>query len=96
MDTVGVRELAERASAIVGNVIDSGQPVLVTKRGHPVAVVSAIDQDALHDYILAYTPEYTEDMRSAEREHAHGERHGQPLNEVIAELDDGEDTAAGA
>lgn len=96
MDTVGVRELAERASAIVGDVTSSGHPVLVTKRGHPVAVVSAVDEEALYDYVLAHAPEFTEDMRSAEREHARGERNGEPLNDVIAELEADEDTAAGA
>lgn len=96
MHTVGIRELAERASTIVGNVTDSGQPVLVTKRGHPVAVVSAINEEALYDYVLAHAPEFTEDIRSAEREHARGERNGEPLSDVISELEADEDTATGA
>lgn len=90
MDTVGIRELAERASAVVSEVQRTGHPVIVTNRGRPVAVVSAIDEDAFYDYVLAHAPEYVRDMRETEDRYARGESDSRPLHEVLAELADEE------
>lgn len=86
MDTVGVRDLVNRASAILDQLQTDHQPVLVTNRGRPVAVLSAIDEDALHDFILAHAPEYTAGRHRAEAGIAAG-NHGTPLADVIAELE---------
>lgn len=96
MDTVGIRELADRASAVVGDVERTGQPVIVTNRGRPVAVVSAIDEDALYDYVLAHAPEYVRDMREAEASYTQGTSDSRPLHEVLAELDNEENRTASA
>ncbi len=96
MDTIGIRELADRASSVVGEVERTGQPVIVTKRGRPVAVVSAIDEEALYDYVLAHAPEFVRDMREAEEDHAQGRSASRPLHEVLADLDGEESRAASA
>lgn len=84
--SVGIRELAERASAVVSEVTDSGRPMLVTRRGQPVAAVVPVDEDELLDYVLAHSPEYVADMRTADNTIAAGER-GRPMEEIFAEID---------
>jgi prevent-host-death family protein len=96
MDTVGIRELADRASAVITEVERTGHPVIVTNRGRPVAVVSAIDEDAFYDYVLAHAPEYVRDMRAAEARYAQGKSESRPLDEVLAELDEEDRRAANA
>lgn len=87
MSTVGIRELAERASAVVSEVTESGRPMLVTRRGRPVAAVVPIDEEELLDHVLAHAPEYVADMRTADEAIAGGGR-GRPADEVFAELDE--------
>jgi prevent-host-death family protein len=94
MDTVGIRELADRASAVIGDVDRTGKAIIVTNRGRPVAVVSPIDEDAFYDYVLAHAPEFALDMREAEERYAKGDSDSRPLEEVLAELD--EDDRRGA
>lgn len=96
MDTVGIRELADRASAVVGEVERTGEPVIVTNRGRPVAVVSAIDQDAFYDYVLAHAPEYVRDMRETETSYSQGRSDSRPLHEVLAEFNDEEGPTSSA
>src|SRR5512144_2111372 len=93
MEAVGIRELAERASAVVSEVERTGHSVLVTRRGRPVAVVTPIDVDAFYDYVLAHVPEYVRDMREAKERYARGESDSRPLADVLADLD-AEDGAA--
>lgn len=88
MDSIGVRELAERASAVVAEVERTGEPALVTRRGRPVAAVVPIDVEELRDFVLANAPEFAAGRREAEAEIARGLR-GVPLAEVLAELDTG-------
>jgi prevent-host-death family protein len=94
VETVGVRDLANRASAVLDGLEQGGQPVIVTRRGHPVAVLSPIDVEEFHDYVLANAPEFVEGRRAAEERFARGE-YGQPLEDVMAELEaeDGPGTA---
>jgi len=93
MKTVGVRELANRASAVLDGLEEGGQPVIVTRRGHPVAVLSAIDTEEFYDYVLAHSPEFLAGRKAAEERFARGE-YGERLDDVLAELDaeDGPDS----
>lgn len=88
MATIGIRELANHASAVVDEVNRTGRPALVTKNGRPVAVLAAIDEEVLLDLVLANAPAYVRSMRTAEREIARGER-GRPLEDVVGELEAG-------
>jgi prevent-host-death family protein len=87
MESVGIRELADRASSVVSEVETTGHAVLVTRRGRPIAVLSAIDEDAFYDYVLAHAPEYVQGMRDADERYGRGESDSRPLHEVLAELD---------
>lgn len=93
MESVGVRELANRASAVLDALEAGGQPVLVTRHGRPVAVLSAIDTEAFHDWILAHAPEFVAGRVAAEERFARGE-YGRSLDDVLADLD--ADEAGGA
>jgi prevent-host-death family protein len=86
MTTVSMRELANNTKTVVENVARSGQPAVVTQRGKPVVAVIPIDEDALEDWVLANAPEFVRSMRQADEEIAGGV-HGQPLDEVLADLD---------
>ncbi len=86
MDTVGVRDLANRASAVLDGLEEGGQPVIVTRRGRPVAVLSAIDTEQFYDYVLAHSPEFVAGRKAAEERFARGE-YGERLDDVLAELD---------
>ena len=86
MATVGIRDLADRASAVVSKVESTGEPAFITRRGRPVAVVLPISEDDLYDYVLSNAPKYVRDMREADKALANLE-YGRPLDEVLAELD---------
>lgn len=94
LETVGVRDLANRASAVLDSLEQGGQPVIVTRRGHPIAILSPIDADEFYDYVLARSPEFVSGRQAAEKRFARGE-YGQSLDEVLAELD-AEDSADSA
>lgn len=88
-----MRELANRASAVLDALEAGGEPVLVTRHGRPVAVLSAINSEAFHDWVLAQAPEFVAGRAAAEERFARGQ-YGRPLDDVIAELD--ADEAGGA
>jgi prevent-host-death family protein len=92
METVGVRDLANRASAVLDQLEQGGQPVIVTRRGRPVAVLCPIDAEEFYDYVLAHSPEFVAGRKAAEERFARGE-YGEPLDDVITQLDaeDGSD-----
>ncbi|MBV9141165.1 MAG: type II toxin-antitoxin system Phd/YefM family antitoxin [Pseudonocardiales bacterium] len=88
VETVGVRNLANRASAVLDELEHRGRPIIVTRRGHPVAVLAPIDADACYDDVLAHAPEFVAGRKAAEERHARRLRRG--LEEVLAELDEGD------
>jgi prevent-host-death family protein len=56
METVGVRDLANRASTVLDGLEEGGQPVIVTRRGHPVAVLSAIRRSTPKSFTTTCSP----------------------------------------
>ncbi|MGQ0775327.1 MAG: type II toxin-antitoxin system Phd/YefM family antitoxin [Pseudonocardiales bacterium] len=95
VETVGVRDLANRVSAVLDELEQGGQPVIVTRRGHPIAVLAPIDAEAFYDYVLAHAPEFVTGRKAAEERFARGE-FGRPLDDVLAELDDEDQGQASA
>lgn len=85
MTTVGIRDLARRASAIVRDVRETGQPTIVTDRGRPVGVLYPIDPGALEDFVLANAPEFVTSMREADEDLAAGR--ALSLDAVLADLE---------
>ena len=72
MGTIGIRDLSRNASRVIDQVSSTGNPMIVTKHGRPVAAVVAVDPDALEDYVLATAPEYVAARRAADADLAAG------------------------
>jgi prevent-host-death family protein len=67
---IGVKQLKNTASRVLDEVED-GERVIVTKRGHPTAVIMSME-DA-EDFVLAHAEEFAEMRLKGRREHAAGE-----------------------
>jgi prevent-host-death family protein len=63
MHEIGIKELKNNASRVVGEV-EAGERVVVTKRGRPAAVIMSME-DA-EDFVLANAEEYVR-MRARSR-----------------------------
>jgi len=72
MPVVNMRRLARSTSQVIGSVARTKRPVLVTKGGRPVAVVTALDAGQLEDWLLANAPEFVRSLRKADRDLAAG------------------------
>lgn len=93
MSTVGIRELARRASAIIDEIATKKEPALITRRGRPVAYVVPVDSDQFEDFVLANAPEFVAGMAAADSELRAGETSS--LSELKREFED-KNGAAGA
>jgi prevent-host-death family protein len=62
VNTVGIRELARHVSSVVADVIESGQPTVVTKHGAAVAVIVPIRPGAVGDHSLSRAIECLESI----------------------------------
>ena len=76
MSVVNVKELGRSASAVVAGVVNTRRPAVITRSGHPVAVLVALDADttdsALEDWALAQLPEFVRSRALADKESASG------------------------
>ncbi|HEV3093815.1 MAG TPA: type II toxin-antitoxin system Phd/YefM family antitoxin [Solirubrobacteraceae bacterium] len=89
MSTIGVRDLARHASAIINDIEQKKEPALVTRRGRPVVYMLPVDSEEFEDFALAHAPQFVEGMVAANTELAAGETVS--LASVRAELDESED-----
>lgn len=76
MSVVNVKELGRSASAVVAGVVDTRRPAVITRSGHPVAVLVPLDAastaSALEDWALAHLPEFVRSRAVADKESAAG------------------------
>lgn len=74
MSVVNVKELGRSASAVVAGVVKTRRPAVITRSGHPVAVLVALDAGAsttaLEDWALAHLPEFVRSRAMADKESA--------------------------
>lgn len=94
MSTVGVRELARRASAIIDEIATKKEPALITRRGRPVAYVLPVDSEQFEEFVLANAPEFIAGMEEADVELRAGETIS--LSEFKQQLEDGDGSTASA
>jgi prevent-host-death family protein len=77
MSVVNVKELGRSASAVVANVVNTHRPAVITRSGHPVAVLVPLDASAttaaLEDWALAHLPEFVRSRSLADKESAAGQ-----------------------
>jgi prevent-host-death family protein len=85
MSNVTLRELSRTAGRVVSNVHLTGEPAFVTKRGKLVAAVVPIADEAVADWVLANSPEFTRSMAAAGRDLRRGRT--LTLNEAFASLE---------
>jgi prevent-host-death family protein len=74
---IGIKELKNTASRVIEEV-ESGERVVVTKRGRPTALILSME-DA-EDFVLAYAEEFVEMRREGRREYEEGK--SVPLDEI--------------
>lgn len=70
MSEIGIKQLKNTASRVIDDV-ESGERVIVTRRGRPAAVIMSID-DA-EDFVLAHAKEFARMRLAGRRAHAKGE-----------------------
>jgi prevent-host-death family protein len=70
MREIGIKELKDNASRVIGEV-EAGQRVIVNKRGRPVAVIMSMEE--AEDFVLANAEEYVRMRLDGRREHEAGE-----------------------
>ena len=85
MGTVSIRDLARETSKVVDEVAKSGRPMLVTRRGKPIAAVVPVDPDALEDFVLENSPSFVRAVKAAKRELSTGRTRS--ATEVFEELE---------
>jgi prevent-host-death family protein len=83
---VGIRELGRNPSKIIARLVETREPVIVTDRGRPVAVLVPIDEREVEDFILTHALQFVSGREDAEGALAAGRTRALP--DVVAELDD--------
>jgi prevent-host-death family protein len=66
---IGIKELKNTTSRVIEEV-ESGERVVVTKRGRPTALIMSME-DA-EDFVLAYAEEYVEMRQQGRRDYEAG------------------------
>lgn len=87
MPLMGIREFAQKVSRHIDDVEKSGEPVVLTRHGRPVAALIPLNAEGFEDFVLSHLPEFTLGMRAANEELKRGET--RPLDEVLDEIDRG-------
>jgi prevent-host-death family protein len=90
----GVGELNQQGSKILAQLEEDGEPVIITKQGTPIAVLSPLDREQVQDLTLSLAPAFVERRQRAQRELAQGRTSS--LDEVTQELvNEAEESAEG-
>jgi prevent-host-death family protein len=87
MAIIGMRELLRDPKKVFSNVEESGEPVLVTNRGRPVAALYPVDAERAEELMLESAPEYLASRRQAENARSQGRTRS--LDEAVAEYNEG-------
>ena len=85
MPTISIRDLGRNPSQVIDEVVRTGRPAIVTRRGRPITAIVALDPDELEEFVLAHAPAFTRSMRAADADLLAGR--ARPAAEVFAELD---------
>jgi prevent-host-death family protein len=85
MATITVRELARHAKEVFDELETSGNPLVITRNGLPVAALVSIDQQEAEAYLIASAPELTGNRKNAEAAILEGRTI--PLAEALLEFE---------
>lgn len=86
MSTISVRDLQRNAKVIFDALEEDGVPLVITRRGLPVAALVAVNQQEAEAYLLASAPELIENRNSAEKAGLEGRTI--QLSEALLEFED--------
>ncbi len=84
MPVIGLRRLSRETRDVVKEMEDTGEPVIVARRGEPVAVLLPATPERLADAAMAISPELRSGFDEADAELAEGKT--RPFDEVMAEI----------
>jgi antitoxin (DNA-binding transcriptional repressor) of toxin-antitoxin stability system len=57
---IGIRQLSRETSDVIEKLIHSGEPVVITKQGQPVATLAPVDRAQVQDLVLGLAPSIRE------------------------------------
>lgn len=84
MAIVGLRSLSRSTSVVMRDLRESGEPVVVTDHGHPIALLTPLTREQAPAIALAYAPELVAQREQADRDFAEGL--GTPAGDLLAEF----------
>jgi prevent-host-death family protein len=84
MPVVGLRELSRQTGDVIDRVEATGEPVVITKQGRPVAALIAVDGNRLEDLVLSTAPEFASSTAAADRALSEGATRS--MSEVLGEM----------
>ena len=80
---VNIRELKSRVSAVIRR--SRNGDIVVTSRGKPTAVLHAVSEGDLEDYLLAHSTKFLRSLQASYREYQR--KGGVPLERLIAQTE---------
>lgn len=66
MPIVGIRELSRETAGVIELLQNSGEPVVITKQGKPIATLAPVDEAEAQNLVLSLAPEIHEISSSAD------------------------------
>lgn len=84
MPVIGVRELSRETADVIKGLQSSGEPVVITKQGKPIATLTAVDATEAQNLVLGLAPDIHETSSTAEVEAS--PRKTRSLDEVSEQL----------
>jgi len=66
MPVIGVRELSRQTADVLKELQSSGESVVITKQGKPIATLSAVDESEVQNLVLSLAPSIREISSTAE------------------------------
>ncbi len=86
MPVIGVRQLSRATRGVIEQLIEDGQPMVITRDGRAVAVLSRVEEEQLPALALSVVPELISRREAAIGDIAAGR--GRPISELTAGFDE--------
>ena len=84
MPVIGVRQLSRETADVIKGLQSSGEPVVITKQGKPIATLTAVDATEAQNLVLGLAPDIRETSSTVEVEAS--PRKTRSLDEVSQQL----------
>jgi prevent-host-death family protein len=73
MALVGIRDLNRDTKGVIETLEETREPVILTRRGKPIAAIMPLDQRGINDLVISTAPEFVDSRRRAEQQFEAGE-----------------------